>query len=85
MSYLNLHPGQIMNVFLQDIHIPISQKTPLPEEIKRMILAARNYNLKFTGLSISKDLKLNMPIWRHQDFISVCLPQGCCNMLETQS
>jgi hypothetical protein len=26
-----------------------------------------------------------MPIWRHQDFISVCLPQGCCNMLETQS
>jgi hypothetical protein len=64
-------------VFLQDIHIPISQKTPLPEEIKRIILAARNYNLKFTGLSISKDLKLNMPIWRHPA-VNKTLYQSAC-------
>jgi hypothetical protein len=37
----------------------------LPEDIKRMILAARKYNLKFTGLSISKDVKLGMSIWKH--------------------
>jgi hypothetical protein len=77
MSYLNLRPGQIMNVFLQDIHIPISQKTPLPEEIKRMILAARNYDLKFTGLSINKDLRLNMPIWRHPA-VNKTLYQSAC-------
>ncbi|KAJ7833960.1 hypothetical protein B0H14DRAFT_2364026 [Mycena olivaceomarginata] len=64
-SYLNVRPGQILNVFLQDVHIPISSKTPLPEDIKRMILAARKYNLKFTGLSITQDVKLKMPIWKH--------------------
>jgi hypothetical protein len=65
MSYLNVRPGQILNDFLQDIAIPISQKTPLPEDIKRMITAARKYKLQFTGLSISHDLKLKMPIWKH--------------------
>ncbi|KAJ7248085.1 hypothetical protein C8J57DRAFT_996605, partial [Mycena rebaudengoi] len=30
-----------------------------------MILAARKYKLKFTGLSISNKLKLEMPIWKH--------------------
>jgi hypothetical protein len=64
-SYLNIRPGEILNIFLQDIHIPISNRTPLPEDIKRMILTARRYNLKFTGLSIANEVKLNMPIWRH--------------------
>ncbi|KAJ6523758.1 hypothetical protein B0H19DRAFT_874301, partial [Mycena capillaripes] len=30
-----------------------------------MILAAQKYNLEFTGLSISEDMKLQMPIWGH--------------------
>ncbi len=64
-SYLNIRPGQILNIFLQDIHIPISAKTALPSDIKRMVLAARKYNLKFTGLSISNDVKLRMPMWKH--------------------
>jgi hypothetical protein len=54
-----------MNVFLQDIHAPISQRTSLPEDIKRMVLVARKYNLKFTALSISTDIKWNLPIWKH--------------------
>jgi hypothetical protein len=56
-SYLNICPGQIVNVFLQDIHIPLSQRTPLPDDIKRMIAMARKFNLKFTGLSIGNELK----------------------------
>jgi hypothetical protein len=64
-SYLNIKPGQILNVFLQDIHIPISSRTSLPEEIKQMILTARKYNLKFTALSVSEEMKLKMPIWKH--------------------
>jgi hypothetical protein len=30
-----------------------------------MILAARKYNLKFTALSVSNEIKLKMPIWKH--------------------
>ncbi|KAJ7506396.1 hypothetical protein B0H11DRAFT_1617448, partial [Mycena galericulata] len=30
-----------------------------------MIKAAKKYHLEFTGLSISKDIKLQMPIWNH--------------------
>ncbi|KAJ7243826.1 hypothetical protein B0H12DRAFT_1022828, partial [Mycena haematopus] len=37
-SYLNIRPGQILNAFLQDIHIPISSRTPLPDDIKSMIV-----------------------------------------------
>jgi hypothetical protein len=64
-SYLNIRPGQIMNPFLHCINIAISSKTPLPEDSKRMALAARKYNLKFTVLSISTDIKLDLPIWKH--------------------
>jgi hypothetical protein len=39
-SYLHIQPGQILNVFLQDIHIPIASRTPLPNDIKCMILTA---------------------------------------------
>jgi hypothetical protein len=56
ISYLNVRPGQILNVFLQDVHIPISSRTPLPDDIKRMLLTARKYHLQFTGLSISNDI-----------------------------
>jgi hypothetical protein len=44
-SYVKIRPGQVLNVFLQDIHIPVSKETPLPDEIKRMILTARKYDL----------------------------------------
>ncbi|KAJ7761285.1 hypothetical protein B0H14DRAFT_2403749 [Mycena olivaceomarginata] len=64
-SYLNIRPGQIMNPFLQCINIPISSKTPLPEDVKRMVLVARKYKLKFTALSLSTEIKLNLPIWKH--------------------
>ncbi|KAJ7502099.1 hypothetical protein B0H11DRAFT_1713036 [Mycena galericulata] len=30
-----------------------------------MIAAAKNYQLEFTGLSISKEIQLRMPIWSH--------------------
>jgi hypothetical protein len=76
-SYLKLQPGQIMNVFLQDIHVPISQRTPLPEEIKRMILIARKYKLKFTGLSVNNEVKLKMLIWRHPITNKVLYQQAC--------
>jgi hypothetical protein len=36
-SYLNVRPGQILNIFLHDLHVPISARTPFPEEIKRMV------------------------------------------------
>jgi hypothetical protein len=64
-SYLNVQPGQIINVFLQNIHLPISSQTPLPDQIKKMIITARKYRLLFTGLSVSQDVKLQMPIWKH--------------------
>jgi hypothetical protein len=64
-SYLNIPPGQIQNIFLQDICIPISSRTRLPDQIKRMITTACKYKLKFTALSISQDVKLQMPIWKH--------------------
>jgi hypothetical protein len=50
MSYLKVQPGQILSIFLQDVHIAISPRTPLPDEIKRMIRAVRKYKLKFTAL-----------------------------------
>jgi hypothetical protein len=64
-SYLNIRAGQIMNPFLQCINIPISSKTAPPEDVKRMVLAVRKYDLKFAALSISTDIKLNLPIWKH--------------------
>jgi hypothetical protein len=27
MSYLNFHPEQIVNIFLQDVHVPLSSQT----------------------------------------------------------
>ncbi|KAJ6474178.1 hypothetical protein C8R45DRAFT_766598, partial [Mycena sanguinolenta] len=64
-SYLNVRPGQILNVFMQDVDIPISSRTPLPDDIKQMILVARNYHLRFTALAFSRDIKLKMPVWKH--------------------
>ncbi|KAJ6537189.1 hypothetical protein B0H19DRAFT_862640, partial [Mycena capillaripes] len=64
-SYLNIRPGQILNIFLQDIHVPISSRTALPDELKQMILTARKYRLQFTGLSISDNVKLSLPTWKH--------------------
>ncbi|KAJ6492705.1 hypothetical protein C8R47DRAFT_975515 [Mycena vitilis] len=34
-----------------------------------MILAAKHFNLEFTGLSISTEIKLQMPIWAHKALI----------------
>ena len=64
-GYMHVHPGQIMNVFLQNVHLPISSETRLPDQIKRMIVTARKFKLKFVALSISQGLKLQMPIWKH--------------------
>jgi hypothetical protein len=64
-SYLNIRPGQILNTFLQDVHIPISSRTPLPEDVKRMVLTARKYHLQFTAPSFHVDIKLKIPIWKH--------------------
>lgn len=64
-SYLNYQPGQIVNIFLQGVYVPISNRTPLPDQVKTMILTARKYKLTFTGLVIDPKLKLEMPIWRH--------------------
>jgi hypothetical protein len=33
-SYLTVRPGEIFNVLMQDIHIPISSRTSLPDDIK---------------------------------------------------
>ncbi|KAJ7251652.1 hypothetical protein C8J57DRAFT_1238476 [Mycena rebaudengoi] len=33
----------------EDIHVPIFWRTPLPEDLKRMVLAARKYRLQFTA------------------------------------
>jgi hypothetical protein len=65
MSYLKVPPGQILNIFMQNISVPISTRTALPYDIKRMILAARKYHLKFTALSIGTEIKLRMPMWKH--------------------
>jgi hypothetical protein len=48
VSYLNIQPGQVSNAFLQDIHVPISSQTPLPDP-NRMVLPARKYLLHFHG------------------------------------
>ncbi|KAK7006790.1 hypothetical protein R3P38DRAFT_2415928, partial [Favolaschia claudopus] len=64
-SYLKIPPGQIINVFLQNVHLPISKKTPLPDQIKGMIRVAHKYNLTFTALTIENQVKLSLPIWRH--------------------
>ncbi|KAJ7303100.1 hypothetical protein DFH08DRAFT_825951 [Mycena albidolilacea] len=60
--------GKLYNIFRQNIHIPAWRIDPVPRDIKRMIAAAKKYNLQFTGLSISKDIKLQMPIWKHLAF-----------------
>ena len=65
MSYLHIPFDQIFNIFLQDIHVPISRKTPLPLDVRRLIQTARKHKVKFTGLSISMEIRLQMPIWRH--------------------
>ncbi|KAJ6451178.1 hypothetical protein C8R45DRAFT_848574 [Mycena sanguinolenta] len=77
LSYLNLRLGQVINIFLQDIHVPISERIPLPDEIKRMIIVARKYNLIFTGLSISNEVKLAMPIWKHPATNKLLYQQAC--------
>jgi hypothetical protein len=71
ISYLNVRPGQ-------DIHIPISSRTPLSKEIKRMILAARKYNLKFTALSICDKIKFKMPIWKYPAMDKLQYQHACC-------
>jgi hypothetical protein len=42
-----------------------------------MILAARKSNLKFTGLSISDEVKLKMPIWKHPTANKVLYQSAC--------
>ncbi|KAJ6459912.1 hypothetical protein C8R45DRAFT_842964, partial [Mycena sanguinolenta] len=76
-SYLNVPSDQIVNGFLQDIHVPISIRTNLPEDIKQMILAARKFNLKFTGLSFSKELKVALPMWKHPGVNRASYQRAC--------
>jgi hypothetical protein len=56
--------GELYNIFRQNIHIPAWRIDPVLRDIKRMIA----YNLRFTGLSISKEIKQQMPIWKHLAF-----------------
>ncbi|KAK7059332.1 hypothetical protein R3P38DRAFT_2495776, partial [Favolaschia claudopus] len=64
-SYLHFYPGQVKNIFLQGIHVPIPKKTKLPDQLKRMIESAGKYRLKFTALSFSADIRKEMPVWKH--------------------
>ncbi|KAJ7506054.1 hypothetical protein B0H11DRAFT_1974642 [Mycena galericulata] len=57
--------GSMYNVFLQAIHIPSWRIDPLPDDIRCMIHAAKKFQLRFTALSVSKDIQLQMPIWSH--------------------
>ncbi|KAJ7260027.1 hypothetical protein B0H12DRAFT_987017, partial [Mycena haematopus] len=57
--------GALYNIFLQNWHIPTWRKNPLTLDIRRMLAAAKKYNLEFTALSISNEIKLQMPIWGH--------------------
>jgi hypothetical protein len=59
------HQGSVYNLFLQKVHIPSWRNNPLPLDLQRMISAAKKYRLEFTGLSISKKVRLEMPIWNH--------------------
>ncbi|KAJ6506347.1 hypothetical protein C8R47DRAFT_1192275 [Mycena vitilis] len=68
-AHTETNHGLPYNIFLQNIHIPAWRKDPLPNDISRMILAAKHFNLEFTGLSISKEIKLQMPIWAHKALI----------------
>jgi hypothetical protein len=52
--------------------------SPRKLHYQKKYFAVRNYNLKFTGLSISKDLMLNMPIWRHPA-VNKTLYQSACH------
>ena len=70
-SYLNIRPGQIINIFLNDIHFPIPRSNKIPDDLKGMISVAQEFNLKFTALSIERDVQLEMPIWKHP---AVCQP-----------
>ncbi|KAJ7264132.1 hypothetical protein C8J57DRAFT_950777, partial [Mycena rebaudengoi] len=77
VSHVNVQAGQILNIFLQDVHIPISHRSQRPEEIKRMILTAWKYKVKFTALSISNEIKLQMPMWKHPGTNKIRYQQGC--------
>ncbi|KAJ7644957.1 hypothetical protein FB45DRAFT_899054 [Roridomyces roridus] len=57
--------GTLRRLFLQNIRIPNWRTNQLAYDLRRMIQTARKYNLEFTGLSISKDIRLQMPIWSH--------------------
>ncbi|KAJ6451989.1 hypothetical protein C8R47DRAFT_998262, partial [Mycena vitilis] len=77
-SYLNIRPGQIVNIFLHNIHLPIPRSKILPDDLKRMISAADDFNLKFTALSIDREVQLDMPMWkhpsvRHEAYKNTCL------------
>jgi hypothetical protein len=56
--------GSVYNIFLQNTHIPLWRKELLAYDIQRMLQAAKNYHLEFTALSISRDIQLQMPIWK---------------------
>ncbi|KAJ6626544.1 hypothetical protein B0H10DRAFT_1781023, partial [Mycena sp. CBHHK59/15] len=64
-SYLNVRPGQIINVFLNDIHFPIPRSNTIPDDLKCMISVAQEFNLKFTALSIDREVQLGLPMWKH--------------------
>jgi hypothetical protein len=64
-SYLNIRPGQILNIFLNNVHFPIPRSDRIPDDLKGMISVAQEFNLKFTALSINHDVRLEMPIWKH--------------------
>ncbi|KAK7045288.1 hypothetical protein R3P38DRAFT_2490321, partial [Favolaschia claudopus] len=76
-SYIKIPKGQVQNIFIQNIHLPISSRTPLPEQIRRMITTAQKYDLTFTGLRVSQAVKLKMPMWRHPGVNKTAYETAC--------
>ncbi|KAJ7182495.1 hypothetical protein C8R43DRAFT_818176, partial [Mycena crocata] len=76
-SYLNIRPGQIINIFLHSIHFPIPRSNAIPDDLKAMISAAHEFNLKFTALSIGREVQLDMPMWKHPSVRSQAYKNAC--------
>ncbi|KAJ6506245.1 hypothetical protein C8R47DRAFT_913701, partial [Mycena vitilis] len=64
-SSLKTQTGEVRNIFLQNIRVPTFRTNPLPNDVQRMIITARKYNITFTALSIADHVQLEMPVWRH--------------------
>ncbi|KAF9027909.1 hypothetical protein BDZ89DRAFT_951804, partial [Hymenopellis radicata] len=62
-TYKALNPEILVNTFLQTWD---ANKTDLPSDMKRILRVARDNNVLLDAISISPEVRGEMPVWLHQ-------------------